>query len=95
MKRKNIILIVFLFICLGVADLVTTIYGFNIGLIESDGIYVPFGFIIVSIICVLSVISLVEKGIVNKITPKFVILWFVGLNCLPIINNLYLIGSVV
>jgi hypothetical protein len=27
---------------IGIADFVTTIYGFSIGLIESDGLYIPF-----------------------------------------------------
>lgn len=87
MKKTAITIGIIFLIMLGLADLLTTFYGFSLGLIEADGIFIPFGFSAVGIICLLVSNYLVNKKIIHAYTDKIVFCWFSVLSFLPIINN--------
>lgn len=91
MKKKSVIIIIALFVCLGLADLITTFHGLSLGLIEIDNIFIPFGFTIISIICLLVSNHLTNKYVTCKYTDKITAIWFSILSCFPIINNVVLI----
>ncbi|MFZ1990342.1 MAG: hypothetical protein WAW96_11295 [Alphaproteobacteria bacterium] len=92
MRKKAVITIIALFVCLGLADLITTFHGFSLGLIEVDYIFIPFGFTVIGITCLIVANYMVNKGIVHDSTDKIVAIWFGVLSCFSIINNLVLIA---
>lgn len=99
MKKQFLFSLIIMGLFIGVADFVTTLYGLSIGLIEADGLYIPFlstlvligiGFFADYLSYDIKYKNEKEIRFFNRFT-KFCLSILSGSMVIPIISNIWLI----